>query len=159
MTRSDTRLQAVSLGGEQKVATHPVAQLNNEDIPVAKLLQGTHRSLLPRTHSFHTSYDSFGNQTTSFSTRYKYTGREYDTFSGFYYYRARWYDGNLGRFVSEDPIGFRGGDVNLYGYVKNRPLRHRDPRGLDDADRDWEDKINPPNRPPNPWHWSHNERA
>ncbi|MBK7708698.1 MAG: hypothetical protein IPJ30_23815 [Acidobacteria bacterium] len=30
-----------------------------------------------------------------------------------HYYRARWYDGNLGRFISEDPIGdFHGGDVN-----------------------------------------------
>ena len=51
-----------------------------------------------------------------------------------YYYRARWYDANLGRFISEDPIGFAGGDVNLFGYVKNKPVNHRDPIGLDDAD-------------------------
>ena len=61
MTRSDTRLLAL-LGSGQKVATHPVAQLSNEDIPVANLLQGTHRSLSPRTHSFHTSYDALGNR-------------------------------------------------------------------------------------------------
>ncbi len=78
-----------------------------------------------------TSYDSFGNATTNLSTRYQYTGREYDSFSGFHYYRARWYDANLGRFVSEDPIGFGGGDVNLYGYVWNDPLRFTDPMGLD----------------------------
>jgi len=76
-----------------------------------------------------TGYDSFGNQATNLSTRYQFTGREYDSFSGFHYYRARWYDGNLGRFVSEDPIGFDGGDINLYGYVTNRPTMFRDPLG------------------------------
>jgi uncharacterized protein RhaS with RHS repeats len=45
------------------------------------------------------------------------------------YSRARWYDATLGRFISEDPIGFAGGDVNLYGYVGNNPLRFVDPSG------------------------------
>jgi hypothetical protein len=53
------------------------------------------------------------------------------------FYRARWYSPELGRFISEDPIGFRGGDINLFGYVKNKPLNRRDPRGLDDADNDF----------------------
>jgi hypothetical protein len=46
-----------------------------------------------------------------------------------HYYRARFYDGNLGRFISEDPIGFAGGDINLYGYVRNNPAMMRDPSG------------------------------
>jgi RHS repeat-associated protein len=76
------------------------------------------------------SYDSFGNATnTNFPTRYQYTGREFDSFTGLQYNRARSYDSNLGRFVSEDPIGFNGGDVNLYGYVRNRPIVLRDPSG------------------------------
>jgi hypothetical protein len=50
------------------------------------------------------------------------------------FYRARWYSPELGRFISEDPIGFAGGDVNLYGYVKNKPIKRKDPFGLDDAD-------------------------
>ncbi|MBK8813139.1 MAG: RHS domain-containing protein [Acidobacteria bacterium] len=81
------------------------------------------------------SYDSFGNATGNLATRYKFTGREYDDFTGLHYYRARWYDGNLGRFISEDPIGFAGGDVNLYGYVGNGPLGAVDPFGTisDDA--------------------------
>ncbi|MBK8810234.1 MAG: RHS repeat-associated core domain-containing protein [Acidobacteria bacterium] len=78
------------------------------------------------------SYDSFGNATGNLATRYKFTGREHDDFTGFHYYRARWYDGNLGRFISEDPIGFAGGDVNLYGYVGNGPLSATDPSGLID---------------------------
>jgi RHS repeat-associated protein len=75
-------------------------------------------------------YDSFGNSSGSALTRYDYTGRERDPDTGLMYYRARWYDPQAGRFISEDPIGFRGGDVDLYSYVKNRPTMFRDPGGL-----------------------------
>jgi len=58
------------------------------------------------------SYDSFGNASnSSFSSRYQFTGREFDSFTGLQYNRARWYHPQIGRFISEDPIGFRGGDV------------------------------------------------
>ena len=78
------------------------------------------------------SYDSFGRPTnSSFSSRYQFTGREYDSFTGLQYSRARFYDPQIGRFISEDPIGFAGGDVNLYGYVWNNPLNYVDPFGLD----------------------------
>ena len=77
------------------------------------------------------SYDSFGNATGNLSTRYQFTGREFDNFTGLQYSRARFYDANLGRFISEDPIGFRGGDINLYGYVINNPVTYKDPSGLD----------------------------
>jgi len=39
------------------------------------------------------------------------------------------YHPGLQRFISEDPIRFGGGDVNLYAYVANRPLRFIDPLG------------------------------
>ncbi|MHC1727321.1 MAG: RHS repeat-associated core domain-containing protein [Syntrophobacteraceae bacterium] len=51
--------------------------------------------------------------------------------NGLYYMRARYYDPGVGRFISEDPIGFAGGDVNLYGYVANDPINAIDPFGLD----------------------------
>jgi RHS repeat-associated protein len=50
--------------------------------------------------------------------------------AGLYYYRARYYHPTLQRFISEDPIGFAAGDVNLYAYVGNRPSIVRDPLGL-----------------------------
>jgi RHS repeat-associated protein len=61
---------------------------------------------------------------------YGYTGREWDKELGLYYYRARYYDPKGGRFISKDPIGFEGGDVNLYRYVKNQPVDWIDPSGL-----------------------------
>lgn len=34
------------------------------------------------------------------------------------------------RFMEADPIGFEGGDVNLYTYVGNNPVNLTDPLGL-----------------------------
>ncbi|HMG74378.1 MAG TPA: Ig-like domain-containing protein [Pyrinomonadaceae bacterium] len=76
------------------------------------------------------AYDSFGNSGGSARTRYGYTGRERDPDTGMLYYRARFYDPTLGRFIGEDPVGFQGG-INFYAYVKNAPLKFRDPTGLD----------------------------
>jgi len=45
------------------------------------------------------------------------------------YCRARYYHTDLQRFTSEDPIGFEGGDVNVYAYVHNSPVQYRDPSG------------------------------
>ena len=50
-----------------------------------------------------------------------FTGREWDSETGLYYYRARYYDPRIGRFISEDPIRFRGG-MNFYSYVLNNPV-------------------------------------
>jgi RHS repeat-associated protein len=60
---------------------------------------------------------------------FQYTGRENDG-TGLYYYRARYYHPGLLRFISEDPIEFLGGDVNLYSYVADAPTSYRDPFGL-----------------------------
>jgi uncharacterized protein RhaS with RHS repeats len=46
---------------------------------------------------------------------------------------ARDYDGRIGRWLSKDPIGFDGGDMNLYGYVLGDPVNFFDPRGLYDV--------------------------
>ena len=51
---------------------------------------------------------------------------------GLYYARQRWYDGNLGRWLSADPIGFEGG-LNLYGYTGQNPTTRVDPSGLFDV--------------------------
>lgn len=78
------------------------------------------------------AYDAFGMVTPSqpdFANPYTYTGREWDQELGLYFYRARYYDAMEGRFISKDPIGFAGGDVNLYRYVQNNPIMLIDPSG------------------------------
>ena len=40
------------------------------------------------------------------------------------------YDPRIGRWISEDPIEFEGGDPNLYRYVGNSPTNFTDPIGL-----------------------------
>jgi RHS repeat-associated protein len=57
------------------------------------------------------TYEPYGQTTTSGAATgntFAYTGRENDG-TGLYYYRARYYQPGLGRFVSEDPVGLRGG--------------------------------------------------
>jgi RHS repeat-associated protein len=65
------------------------------------------------------TYEPFGAVTvtgTSSTNSYQFTGRENDE-TGLFYYRARYYSHLLQRFISEDPIGFAGGDPKLYAYA------------------------------------------
>jgi len=78
------------------------------------------------------SYDSYG-KTTKESTLetgnpFAYTARVMDD-EDLYYYRTRYYDPNVGRFLSEDSIGFESGDFNFYRYVLNNPINYVDPYG------------------------------
>jgi RHS repeat-associated protein len=81
------------------------------------------------------AYDPFGallGQQETVPQPFKYVG-QYGVMaepSGLYYMRARYYDPAVGRFVSEDPLGFGGGDVNLFGYAQNDPVNVIDPLGL-----------------------------
>lgn len=81
------------------------------------------------------AYDVFGavlNEVETIPQPFKYVG-QYGVMAepnGFYYMRARYYDPKVGRFISEDPIGFEGGTVNLYEYVGNQPVNRKDPSGL-----------------------------
>jgi len=97
---------------------------------------GTTRALADASGNVASSlgYDSYGNLTSgSASTRYTFIGRESDSDTGLMYYRARWYDPTQGRFISEDPIEFEGGDVNFYRYVGSDPVAQGDPLGLQRA--------------------------
>ena len=96
------------------------------------------------------TYEPFGQTTvtgTASTNSFQYTGRENDE-TGLYFYRARYYSPLLQRFISEDPIGFRGGDTNLYAYVKNDPLNSFDPLGLQEqGSQDGQRRPVPPREP------------
>ena len=75
-------------------------------------------------------YDPYGNTAATGAANtnaYQFTGRENDG-TGLYYYRARFYNPTWGRFISEDPIGLRGG-INRYAYSGGDPVNFRDPSG------------------------------
>ncbi|WP_395138601.1 RHS repeat-associated core domain-containing protein, partial [Armatimonas sp.] len=80
------------------------------------------------------SFDPFGQTISSTNSNgfggqpYGFTGLEHDE-SGLVYARNRYYSPGLGRFISEDPIGFGGGS-NFYAYCGNDPINFTDPLGL-----------------------------
>ncbi len=81
------------------------------------------------------AYDPFGEivgRQETFPQPFKFVG-QYGVIAepnGLYYMRARYYDPSVGRFISEDPLGLGGGDVNLFAYVRNNPVLMIDPGGL-----------------------------
>ncbi|MDR1479482.1 MAG: RHS repeat-associated core domain-containing protein, partial [Planctomycetaceae bacterium] len=87
------------------------------------------------------TYDAFGKQnicdanfnaktTTDFNWNRTFTGQVLDSETGLMLYRNRFYHVGLGRFVNRDPIGYEGGDENLYRYVFNSAINLFDEYGL-----------------------------
>lgn len=77
-------------------------------------------------------YDPFGGTVSTgaaSSNPFQYIGRENDQ-TGLYYMHARYYSPTLMRFISEDPLGFAAGDVNLHAYTSNSPTNLTDSSGL-----------------------------
>ena len=67
----------------------------------------------------------------SFSKKLSFTrfqGQYFDIETGLHYNRFRYFDPDIGRFISQDPIGLHGGN-NLYQYAPN-PSGWVDPLGL-----------------------------
>ena len=78
-------------------------------------------------------YDEWGNQLNEENPHhlhqpYRLPGQQYDKESGLYYNRNRYYDPLQGRYITQDPIGLKGG-WNLYAYPLN-PVQRGDPLGL-----------------------------
>ena len=57
----------------------------------------------------------------------RFQGQYFDVETGLHYNRSRYYDKDVGRFVSQDPIGLAGG-YNVYQYMPN-PAGWIDPLG------------------------------
>jgi len=81
-------------------------------------------------------YDEFGNVINDTNPGFQpfgFAGGIYDPHTGLTRFGARDYDAETGRWTAKDPIGFNGGDTNLYGYVMADPINWVDPQGLRSA--------------------------
>jgi RHS repeat-associated protein len=59
-----------------------------------------------------------------------FAGGLHDRDTGLVRFGYRDYDPGVGRWTAKDPIGFAGGDTDLYGYVLNDPADANDLEGL-----------------------------
>lgn len=78
-------------------------------------------------------YDEWGRVTYDSNPGFQpfgFAGGIYDRDTGLVRFGARDYDAETGRWTAKDPIGFRGGDTNLYGYVWSDPINWIDSLGL-----------------------------
>ena len=82
-------------------------------------------------------YDEWGNQLNednpeNLQQLIRLPGQQYDEETGLHYNRHRYYDPRQGRYITQDPIGLRGG-WNSYGYPLN-PISKIDALGLSGFD-------------------------
>ncbi|WP_096969819.1 RHS repeat domain-containing protein, partial [Escherichia coli] len=86
------------------------------------------------TTAWYAEYDEWGNQLNEENPHQlqqliRLPGQQYDEESGLYYNRHRYYDPLRGRYITQDPIGLKGG-WNFYQYPLN-PISNIDPLGLE----------------------------
>lgn len=78
-------------------------------------------------------YDNFGNVLTDTAPAFQpfgFAGGLYDPDTALVRFGARDYDAQAGRWTAKDPIGFGGGDSDLYGYNWSDPVNIVDANGL-----------------------------
>ena len=83
----------------------------------------------------HYAYDPFGislSESEAIANPFEYVGEfgVMNEANGLEFMRARYYETGTGRFLSQDPLGIGGGDVDYYSYSANNPASHIDPTGL-----------------------------
>ncbi|MXG77964.1 RHS element protein, partial [Escherichia coli] len=86
------------------------------------------------TIAWYAEYDEWGNLLNEENPHQlqqliRLPGQQYDEESGLYYNRHRYYDPLQGRYITQDPIGLKGG-WNFYQYPLN-PISNIDPLGLE----------------------------
>jgi len=79
-------------------------------------------------------YDSLGNiivdTDLTFELPFGFAGGFHDRDTGLVRFGYRDYDPDTGRWTAKGPIGFAGGDTDIYKYCLNNPVNWIDPYGL-----------------------------
>jgi RHS repeat-associated protein len=126
-----------STGGTVNDPLVGIANSAGSHVPLMDGL-GSTRFLLDNTQNVSDGYvyEAFGRQVSGSGE----TPNPYHFVGAYGYYEdwetglalltARYYDAEVGRFVTRDPIGFGGGDWNVYGYVGGNPTLDNDASGL-----------------------------
>jgi len=97
---------------------------------------GTLRAVSDTSHNIvkEITYDTFGNilsdSNKAFKIPFGFAGGLYDADTKLTRFGYRDYDATTGKWTAKDPIGFSGGDSNLYGYVLGDPVDLTDSTGL-----------------------------
>ncbi|MFT5297850.1 MAG: RHS repeat-associated protein, partial [Colwellia sp.] len=80
-------------------------------------------------------YQPFGETIGTQSDDVGYTGHKFDTDIGLSYMQARYYDPVIGRFYSNDPVGWNPRNpvhsFGRYTYANNNPYKYTDPTGME----------------------------
>ena len=91
----------------------------------------------PNSYTYPGAYGNFSLQVsgTALNNNLIFVGRQgyyasNPPFNALIYIRNRWYDPSTANWMSPDPLGFGGGDWNVYRYVKNNPVNTADPSGM-----------------------------
>ena len=92
----------------------------------------------------HVDYAGFGSVLTIGGSWYgdvgRWTGRAQDSDTGLQGDRDRWLQLSTGKWLSDDRIGFTGGDLNVSRYVGNNATNATDPTGLQKEIPRWQER-------------------
>jgi RHS repeat-associated protein len=92
-------------------------------------------------------YDAFGvvqADTAPGFQPFGFAGGLADPLTGLVHFGAREYDPLTGRFTTLDPLGFAGGDTNLYRYALGDPVNRIDPTGTGEPSGGGEPTVGDP---------------
>jgi len=112
---------------------------NNDHLGTPQVLTDENQTI-----AWKAAYTPFGEAVVLIATvenPFRFPGQYYDQETGLHYNYFRYYDPTTGRYVTPDPIGLEGG-INLFVYVKNNPLKYKDPRGTTECDDELNECLN-----------------
>jgi RHS repeat-associated protein len=137
---ADEKLQAASGGGSNLTTPGAVSWALTDNEGTVKDLAVYNTSTGTTSIENHRVLDAYGNVLTQTDMAsgcaaavdcvFGYTGKYFDQATGLQNNVERWYDPKTGRWLSQDPIGFWGGDADLYRYCGNNPTKYIDPSGM-----------------------------